>query len=112
MRTVRIEVEHGAIQVTSVAIGAPCRSSNTGASSARRRSRCQSPRARIPARLPIGRRIEQCPHHEKRVQVTLEHRVSWDRVPLDLGGSVVTGMHVDSVYKLRQALQLDPPVRR
>ena len=32
-----------------------------------------------------------------------------DRVPLDLGGSHQTGMHVDSVYKLRQALQLDPP---
>jgi len=30
-------------------------------------------------------------------------------VPLDLGGSGVTGMHVDSVYKLRQALTLDPP---
>jgi hypothetical protein len=30
-------------------------------------------------------------------------------VPLDLGGCGVTGMHVDSVYKLRQALQLDPP---
>ena len=26
-----------------------------------------------------------------------------------MGGSAVTGMHVDSVYKLRQALQLDPP---
>ena len=32
-----------------------------------------------------------------------------DRVPLDLGGSLVTGMHVSSVYKLRQALGLDPP---
>ena len=30
-------------------------------------------------------------------------------MPLDLGGSAVTGMHVDSVYKLRQALHLDPP---
>src|ERR1019366_3824765 len=43
-----------------------------------------------------------------RVQEALEHREA-DRVPLDLGGSAVTGMHVDSVYKLRQALQLDPP---
>ncbi|MGA3355112.1 MAG: uroporphyrinogen decarboxylase family protein [Acidimicrobiales bacterium] len=43
-----------------------------------------------------------------RVQAALEHRDT-DRVPLDLGGSDVTGMHVDSVYKLRQALQLDPP---
>jgi len=30
-------------------------------------------------------------------------------VPLDLGGSVTTGMHVDSLYSLRQALRLDPP---
>ena len=44
----------------------------------------------------------------ERVQAALEHREA-DRVPLDLGGSGVTGMHVDSVYKLRQALQLDPP---
>ena len=45
--------------------------------------------------------------HE-RVHTALEHREA-DRVPLDLGGSHQTGMHVDSVYKLRQALQLDPP---
>lgn len=32
-----------------------------------------------------------------------------DRVPLDLGGSRVTGMHVSTVYKLRQALKLDSP---
>jgi hypothetical protein len=32
-----------------------------------------------------------------------------DRVPLDLGGGPVTGMHVSSVYQLRQALKLDPP---
>jgi hypothetical protein len=44
----------------------------------------------------------------ERVQEALEHREA-DRVPLDLGASDVTGMHVDSVYKLRQALQLDPP---
>jgi hypothetical protein len=44
----------------------------------------------------------------ERVQAALEHREA-DRVPLDLGGSGVSGMHVDSVYKLRQALQLDPP---
>jgi hypothetical protein len=31
-----------------------------------------------------------------------------DRVPLDLGGSVLTGMHASSVYRLRQALRLDP----
>ena len=44
----------------------------------------------------------------ERVQAALEHREA-DRVPLDLGGSAVTGMHVDSVYKLRQALHLDSP---
>lgn len=32
-----------------------------------------------------------------------------DRVPLDLGGSLATGMHVSIVYKLRQALGLDCP---
>jgi Uroporphyrinogen decarboxylase (URO-D) len=30
-------------------------------------------------------------------------------VPLDLGGTSVTGMHVSVVYALRQALSLDPP---
>jgi hypothetical protein len=39
--------------------------------------------------------------------LALEHREP-DRVPLDLGGSAVTGMHVSSVYLLRQALHLDP----
>jgi len=32
-----------------------------------------------------------------------------DRIPLDLGGSLVTGMHVSTVYWLRQALGLDSP---
>ena len=44
----------------------------------------------------------------ERVQAALEHRQP-DRVPLDLGGTHQTGMHVDAVYKLRQALGLDPP---
>ena len=44
----------------------------------------------------------------ERVEAALAHREA-DQVPLDLGGSGVTGMHVDSVYKLRQALKLDPP---
>ena len=44
----------------------------------------------------------------ERVQLALNHQQP-DRVPLDLGGSAVTGMHVSSVYLLRQALQLDPP---
>ena len=44
----------------------------------------------------------------ERVQAALEHREA-DRVPLDLGSGTATGMHVDAVYKLRQALQLDAP---
>ena len=44
----------------------------------------------------------------ERVLETLEHRQP-DRVPLDLGGSVLTGMHASSVYRLRQALRLDAP---
>ena len=43
----------------------------------------------------------------QRVNAALDHQEG-DRIPLDLGGSPVTGMHVSSVYKLRQALQLDP----
>jgi hypothetical protein len=44
----------------------------------------------------------------ERVATTLNHREP-DRVPLDLGGGPVTGMHVSSVYRLRQALGLDAP---
>src|SRR5664279_4371943 len=44
----------------------------------------------------------------ERVRLALEHRET-DRVPLDLGGSAVTGMQVSSVYRLRQALGLDTP---
>ena len=44
----------------------------------------------------------------QRVSLILNHQEA-DRVPLDLGGSGTTGMHVDSVYLLRQALRLDPP---
>ncbi len=44
----------------------------------------------------------------QRVQAALNHQ-ELDRVPLDLGASAVTGMHASSVYKLRQAFQLDPP---
>lgn len=40
--------------------------------------------------------------------MTLNHQEP-DRVPLDLSASPVTGMHVSSVYKLRQTLALDPP---
>ncbi len=44
----------------------------------------------------------------ERITLTLNHQEP-DRVPLDLGGSPVTGMHVSSVYQLRQALGLDSP---
>ena len=44
----------------------------------------------------------------QRVEAALNHQQP-DRVPLDLGASAVTGMHVSSVYKLRQALGLDQP---
>ncbi len=44
----------------------------------------------------------------ERVQKALNHQEP-DRIPLDLGGSGLTGMHVSTVYKLRQALKLDPP---
>ncbi|NLX96287.1 MAG: methyltransferase [Rhodopirellula sp.] len=44
----------------------------------------------------------------ERVEVALSHRQP-DYVPLDLGASAVTGMHASSVYRLRQALRLDPP---
>ena len=42
----------------------------------------------------------------ERVTAALNHQEP-DRVPLDLGASAVTGMHVRSVYLLRQALDLD-----
>ncbi len=44
----------------------------------------------------------------ERLTLALNHQQP-DRVPVDLGGSVVTGMHVSSVYRLRQALELDAP---
>ena len=44
----------------------------------------------------------------ERVLAALDHREP-DRVPLDLGGSVTSGMHCSSVYLLRQALGLDEP---
>ena len=44
----------------------------------------------------------------ERVNAALDHREP-DRVPVDLGGSPGTGMHVSTVYALRQALKLDPP---
>jgi hypothetical protein len=44
----------------------------------------------------------------ERVIAALDHREA-DRIPFDLGGSAVTGMQASTVYKLRQALALDPP---
>ncbi len=44
----------------------------------------------------------------ERVRLALEHQEP-DCVPLDLGGTTVTGMHVDTVYRLRQGLDLDAP---
>ena len=44
----------------------------------------------------------------ERVNRALNHQES-DRVPVDLGASPVTGMQVDTVYNLRQALGLDAP---
>lgn len=42
----------------------------------------------------------------QRVKLTLDHKEP-DQIPVDLGGSLVTGMHVTTVYLLRQALGLD-----
>lgn len=44
----------------------------------------------------------------ERVSLALAHREP-DRVPLDLGGSLITGMAAGAVYRLRQALGLDEP---
>lgn len=44
----------------------------------------------------------------ERVQLALNHQEA-DHIPLDLGGCGQTGMHVSTVYALRQALKLDPP---
>jgi hypothetical protein len=44
----------------------------------------------------------------QRVEAALHHQQP-DLVPLDLGASAVSGMHVSSVYHLRQSLGLDAP---
>ncbi len=44
----------------------------------------------------------------ERVALALHHQEA-DRIPMDLGATTVTGMHVSTVYRLRQALKLDPP---
>jgi hypothetical protein len=44
----------------------------------------------------------------ERVRLAIHHQEP-DRVPVDLGSLSVTGMHVSTIYKLRQTLGLDPP---
>jgi hypothetical protein len=44
----------------------------------------------------------------ERIQSAINHQQP-DRVPLDLSAAPTTGMQVNSVYQLRQALHLDPP---
>lgn len=44
----------------------------------------------------------------ERVRLALDHKEP-DHVPLDLGASAVTGMHVSMVYRLRQALGVGKP---
>lgn len=44
----------------------------------------------------------------ERVVMALNHQEP-DRVPLDFGGTLGSGMHVSTVYCLRQALGLDGP---
>ena len=44
----------------------------------------------------------------ERVKLALNHEEA-GRVPLDLGSTHVTGMQVNTVYRLRQALGLDSP---
>jgi hypothetical protein len=44
----------------------------------------------------------------ERIAQALEHKEP-ERIPIDIGGSGLTGMHVSTVYRLRQKLELDPP---
>ena len=44
----------------------------------------------------------------ERVAATLVHNEP-DKIPFDLGGSAVTGIHASTLYRLRQRLGLDPP---
>jgi hypothetical protein len=44
----------------------------------------------------------------ERVIAALGHREP-DRIPFDLGGCAVTGIQASTLYRLRQALALDPP---
>jgi hypothetical protein len=44
----------------------------------------------------------------ERITQALNHREP-DKIPVDIGGSGLTGMHVSTVYRLRQKLGLDEP---
>ena len=44
----------------------------------------------------------------ERVELSLNHKEP-DRIPIDLGASAVTGINISSLYRLRQALNLDEP---
>jgi hypothetical protein len=44
----------------------------------------------------------------ERIEAAIGHKEA-DRVPVDMGATPVSGMHVSVVYGLRQALKLDPP---
>ncbi len=44
----------------------------------------------------------------ERVRMALNHQEP-DKIPLDVGAGFQTGLHVQMVYRLRQALKLDPP---
>jgi len=63
------------------------------------------------ARVVSLRETERCRGmlaSRERVNLALNHQEA-DRIPMDLGGSLGTGMHVSTVYRLRQALGLDKP---
>lgn len=45
---------------------------------------------------------------KERIQYAIMHKQS-DKLPVDFGGSVVTGIHASSVYRLRQWYGLDRP---
>ncbi len=44
----------------------------------------------------------------QRVAASLSHKEP-DKIPFDLGGCAVTGIHASTLYQLRQRLGLDPP---
>lgn len=65
-----------------------------------------SGRATGPEAGPAGEKAATGPGSRRRVELALGH-VEADRVPLDLGGSMTTGIHASALYRLRQGLGLD-----